>query len=48
MTITDCRNFNLLITRAGERCLASMVDAPAVEAEGDFLVRHRRNHAGSR
>ena len=29
MTITDYRNFDLLITRAGARCRAFVVDAPA-------------------
>lgn len=31
MTITDYRNFDLLITRAGERYRAFVVDAPAGE-----------------
>ena len=29
MTITDYRNFDLLIARAGERCRAVVVNAPA-------------------
>ena len=32
MTITDYRNFDLFITRAGERYRAFVVDAPAGEA----------------
>ena len=32
MTITDYRNFDLLITRAGEHYRAFVVDAPAGEA----------------
>ena len=31
MTTTDYRNFDLLITRAGERYRAFVVDAPAGE-----------------
>ncbi len=36
MTITDYRNFDLLITRAGERYRAFVVDAPAGEASVVF------------
>jgi hypothetical protein len=36
MTITDYRNFDLLITRAGARYRAFVVDAPAGEASGVF------------
>ena len=36
MTITDYRNFDLLITRAGDRYRAFVVDAPAGEASVIF------------
>ena len=38
MTITDYRNFDLLITRAGERYRAFVVEAPAVENNGVSYV----------
>lgn len=36
MTITDYRNFDLLIARAGERSRAFVVDAPAGEVSVIF------------
>lgn len=36
MTITTYRNFDLLLTRAGARCKAIVVDAPAGEVRLGF------------